>query len=124
MHELGLTREIVEVVTERAAGAKVTRVVIEIGKLSAVLPDAVRFCFDLCCEDTPLAGATLEILETPGRARCAACGAEMVLESPVGRCDCGSLDLDWISGQELRIRSMEVMEVMEVMEAPGDVRRD
>src|SRR5262245_48892570 len=101
MHELALTQDIVEVVAARAGGEKVVKVVLEIGKLSAVLPDAVRFCFDLCCEDTPLAGAELEIVEPPGIGRCRACGGEVVLDRPFGQCACGSTDLDWISGQEL-----------------------
>lgn len=109
MHELGITQQIVEAVMDRAAGAQVTKVVVEIGKLSAVLPDAVRFCFDLCCEGTPLAGAELEIIEPDGRARCRDCGAEVMLERPFGRCACGCSDLDWLSGMELRILGMEVM---------------
>jgi len=87
----------------------VRRVVIEIGKLSAVLPDAVRFCFDLCTEGTPAQGAVLEILEPAGRARCRACADEVTLDRPFGRCGCGSSDLDWISGEELRVREMEVV---------------
>ncbi len=109
MHELAITQDIVEAVCARAGGARVVKVVVEIGKLSLVLPDAVRFCFELCCEDTPLAGAELEIVEPPGRARCCACGAEVELSRPFGRCDCGSTDLAWLSGDELRIREMEVV---------------
>jgi hydrogenase nickel incorporation protein HypA/HybF len=108
MHELGLTQEIVAIASERARGAKVRRVVLEIGKLSAVLPDAVRFCFDLCAEHTALEGATLEIVETPGRARCRACGTELLLDRPFGRCACGNSDLEWLAGDELRIRSLEL----------------
>jgi hydrogenase nickel incorporation protein HypA/HybF len=108
MHELGITQEVVAIVASRANGAKVRRVVLEIGKLTAVLPDAVRFCFDLCAEDTPAAGATLDIVETPGRGRCRACGGEVVLERPFGVCSCGSSDLDWVSGEELRVREIEV----------------
>lgn len=108
MHELAITEEIVDILRRRAGERKVRRVVLEIGKLSAVLPDAVRFCFDLCAEGTPAEGAALEILEPPGRARCRACGGEVALDRPFGRCGCGSSDLDWISGEELRIREMEV----------------
>ena len=53
MHELGLAQAIVEQVSARAQGARVLRVVLEIGKLAAVLPDALRFCFDLAAEDEP-----------------------------------------------------------------------
>jgi hydrogenase nickel incorporation protein HypA/HybF len=84
-------------------------VVVQIGKLSAVLPDAVRFCFDLCSEGTAVQGARLDILETPGRARCKACGTELTLDQPFGRCGCGNSDLEWLAGDELRIKEMEVI---------------
>src|SRR5687767_4920697 len=98
MHELGITYEVVSMACERAAGAKVKHIVLEIGKLSAVMPDAVRFCFELCTAGTPAEGATLEIVETPGRGRCRQCNEEVVLERPLGRCQCGSSDLDGIAG--------------------------
>src|SRR5205823_2341871 len=69
MHELGITQEIVALAIEHSGGAKVTRVVVEIGKLSLILPDAVRFCFDVCSEGTAVDGAKLEIVEIPGLAR-------------------------------------------------------
>src|SRR6516225_9804504 len=99
MHELGITQEIIEIAAEYSKGARVTRVVLEIGKLSAVLPDAVRFCFDLCSQGTVVEGAHLEIIETPGRARCRQCGPEVLLERPFGYCACGSSDLDWLAGE-------------------------
>jgi len=108
MHELGITQEIVAIVAERSNGTRVRRVVLEIGKLTAVLPDAIRFCFDLCSEGTAAEGAQLEIIELPGRARCRACAAEVVLEQPFGRCACGCSDLEWLAGEELRIKEMEV----------------
>lgn len=109
MHELGITEEIVEIVRERAGERRVRRVVIEIGKLSLVLPDAVRFCFDLVAEGTTVEGAELEILEPPGRGRCRVCAGEIALESPLGRCGCGSTDFDWISGEELRVTQLEMI---------------
>ena len=108
MHEMAITQEIVEILRRRAGDRRVRRVVLEIGKLSAVMPEAVRFCFDLCVEGTPAEGAELEILEPAGRGRCRLCGGEVVLERPFGRCACGSTDLDWISGEELKVREMEV----------------
>jgi hydrogenase nickel incorporation protein HypA/HybF len=83
-------------------------VVVEVGKLAAVLPDALRFCFGLATENTPLSGAELEIVETAGRARCRDCGAEVALERPFGRCVCQSSDLEWLSGDELKIKELEV----------------
>ncbi len=109
MHELGITQDILEIVLRHAETKKVTRVVLEIGKLSAVLPDAVRFCFDICAKGTVVEGAELEIVETPGMASCRVCGCDVVLERPIASCSCGSTDLEWRSGDELRIREMEVV---------------
>src|SRR5947209_6638165 len=111
MHELGIAQEIVALVAEHARGARVTRVVLEIGKLSAVLPDAVRFCFDLCGEGTVVEGASLDIIETPGRARCRACGGDVSLDRPFGRCGCGSTHLYRLGGEQLMITQFEVADV-------------
>jgi len=108
VHELGLTQEILEIVTQRAQDRKVTRVVLEIGKLSCVLPDAIRFCFDLCAEGTIAEGAQLEIVQPPGRGRCRQCGAEFNLHSVLAHCVCGSSDVEWLCGEELRIKAMEI----------------
>jgi hydrogenase nickel incorporation protein HypA/HybF len=108
MHELGIAQEVVAIVCEHAQG-RVTRVVLEIGKLSAVLPDAIRFCFDMCTEGTVVAGAELDIIEVPGRARCRECGGEVTLERPFGLCPCGCSDLEWLTGDELRVKEFEVI---------------
>jgi hydrogenase nickel incorporation protein HypA/HybF len=108
MHELSIANGIVEICAERAGTARVIRVRLEIGQLSAVLPDAVRFCFDVCARDTVLEGAALEIVETPGRAVCRDCETEVGLARLVGRCTCGSANLRVIAGEELKIREMEI----------------
>ncbi|MBD2201958.1 hydrogenase maturation nickel metallochaperone HypA [Calothrix sp. FACHB-1219] len=111
MHELGITQNIVAIVQEHANGKKVSRVLLEIGKLSAIMPDAIRFCFDICAQGTVLAGAKLEILEIPGLAECRQCGAKIPLEKPFGVCQCGSVQLDLITGEELKIKEIEIEEV-------------
>lgn len=112
MHELGITQNIVAIVTEHARGAPVKRVTLEIGKLSAIMPDAIQFCFDICCQGTILEGAVLEIIEIPGQGICRHCGEEVILSQPFGRCDhCGSVDVAIIKGKELQIKEMEVEEL-------------
>ena len=108
MHELGITRSVVAICSERALGVPVKRVTLEIGKLSAVLPESVRFCFDICAKGTPLEGALLEIIEVPGGALCRDCGAEVPLDQLFGRCGCGSANLELVAGEELKIKEMEV----------------
>jgi hydrogenase nickel incorporation protein HypA/HybF len=108
MHELAITRSIVAIVAEQAAGRRVLRVTLEIGELSAVMPEAIRFCFDVVAADSALAGAALDIVAVPGRARCEECGTEMPLADLVARCPCGSRRLARLAGEELNIKSMEL----------------
>jgi hydrogenase nickel incorporation protein HypA/HybF len=108
MHELGITQSIIAIVSENASSQKVSRVLLEIGKLSAIMPDAIRFCFDVCAKDTVLDGAKLEILEIEGRAECNDCGNQIRLEQLAGHCSCGSRNLTCIAGEELNIKEMEI----------------
>jgi len=108
MHELAITESLVAAVADQTGDARVTRVSLEIGRLSGVVPDSVRFCFDLCAKGTRLEGAALEIAEIPGEGRCRACGAALVLEDLILLCECGSADVDLTRGQELRIKEVEV----------------
>jgi hydrogenase nickel incorporation protein HypA/HybF len=108
MHELSIANSIVEICAGRAGDARVIRVRLEIGQLAAVMPDAVRFCFDVCARNTVLEGAVLEIHEIAGRALCRDCGNEVVLEELVGRCACGSANLRVIAGEELKVKEMEL----------------
>lgn len=112
MHELGIAENIVAIAVEYAQGLPVKQVTLEIGQLSAVMPDAIRFCFDVCCQGTVLERAILEIIEVPGLGRCRHCETEISLTQPFGICDrCGSVELEIIQGQELKIKEMEVEEL-------------
>lgn len=109
MHELGVTRNIVAIVSEQASNKQVIRVLLEIGKLSAIMPDAIRFCFDVCSKNTPLENATLQIDEVAGLAKCQECGNEFEIKQLFGRCNCGSNNIQCIAGEEMKIKEMEVI---------------
>lgn len=108
MHELAITEAVVAQVCDRMNGARVVRVRLEIGRLSGVVPDAVRFCFDLVADGTSVEGAALEIVEAPGRARCRRCDTEFELDDLLGLCSCGSTEFQILAGEELRIKEVEV----------------
>lgn len=109
MHELGITQNIISIVSQHAKGARVKRVSLEIGKLSAVVPDAIRFCFDVCAEGTELENAELEIIEIAGRLRCQECQLITETNQVYGPCECGSWNTKPIAGQELRVKEMELI---------------
>jgi hydrogenase nickel incorporation protein HypA/HybF len=108
MHELGITQNIVSIVSGHARGARVTRVSLEIGKLSAVVPDAIRFCFDVCSKGTELENAHLEIIEIPGRLKCQDCQKLTETNQVYGPCECGSWNTTPVAGRELRVKEMEL----------------
>jgi hydrogenase nickel incorporation protein HypA/HybF len=108
MHELSISQGIVESVCDAVPEGQVLAVTIEIGKLSGVVPDAVRFCFDECARGTRLEGAWLDIVDVRGRGRCSSCAQEIDMEELVTPCPCGKSFLEIVHGQELRIRSVEV----------------
>jgi hydrogenase nickel incorporation protein HypA/HybF len=108
VHELAITEGLVEAVTERLPGARVTCVRLEIGALSGVVADSVRFCFELVTEGTNLEGATLEIVQPPAACRCRACSHDFEPDGPVVVCPCGSAEVTVLAGQDLRITSVQV----------------
>ncbi len=108
MHEFGIMQEMLATILEHAAGRRVRRVVLQIGALACVVPEAMRFSFDAGKTGTLAESAELEIQHQPGRGRCRSCGIEFELTDPLALCACGSASIKWLSGQELRITEMEV----------------
>jgi hydrogenase nickel incorporation protein HypA/HybF len=110
MHELGIRRNIVAIVSEAAAGHRVRLVTLEVGAFAGVLCEALAFCFPVAAEGTVLAGAVLDIREIAGRARCTACSSEFAVASRVTACACGCRRLVRTAGEELNVKSMEIEE--------------
>jgi hydrogenase nickel incorporation protein HypA/HybF len=108
MHELSITQSLIEAVLDRIGERKVTAVNVKVGPLSGVLPDAMRFCFDVAAAGTALAGAQLMIDEPRGLARCRSCHDEFELTDLILLCPCGSADVEVLSGGELMLMSVEV----------------
>jgi len=108
LHEMAITRNVVETVCEHAAGRRVHSVRLEVGALCAVAPESMRFCFDVAVEGTVAQGARLDVDVLPGSARCNTCRGEFALADLILVCPCGSTDIEVLAGMELKILSMEV----------------
>ena len=108
MHELAIAESVVDTVTQRLPDATVTCVHLEIGALSGVVADSIRFCFDLATEGTSMQGAQLKITELPARCRCRDCGTGFQPEAAILLCPCGSADVAVLGGEELKILSVSV----------------
>lgn len=113
MHEMALAEsmlEIVESTARREGASKVTEVRLEIGALSHVEPDALRFCFDAVTRDSLAAGATLAIDVVAGAAWCMPCGATVPLAQLGDACPrCGGYQLAVTAGDGMRVKDIAVL---------------
>lgn len=112
MHEMSLCEGVLQVLEQNARTqgyARVKTVWLEIGALSGVEPEAMRFSFDVVVKDTLADGAALEIVETPAEAWCMQCASTVIVKQRFDACpDCGSYQLQVTAGDEMRIRELEV----------------
>jgi hydrogenase nickel incorporation protein HypA/HybF len=115
MHEMGLATEIVRIVTESIprdiTDAKVERVNLKVGKLAAVVPQSLQFCFEIAAKDGPAESAELHIEEVGVSARCNDCSNRWDIDTPVFQCPaCNGGSIEMLTGRELDIESIELAE--------------
>jgi hydrogenase nickel incorporation protein HypA/HybF len=109
---MSLTESIVEIAVEtagREGASRVRRIVVDIGALSHVEPEALLFCFSAVSAGTIAEGARLDILRIPGAGWCADCGKTVPLEERFGPCpECGGFHVQMTAGDEMRVKEMEI----------------
>ena len=109
MHEMSITQGIIDLCLEHAGLRRVRSLDVEIGELSSVVPEAIEFCFEACSRETLLEGARLNIIRIPGMGHCLECRRETPLAELYGSCQqCGGNRVTIVSGEELRVREIEV----------------
>ena len=105
-------QEILKVIEEQVRINKVNqvhRVSLKVGKMMAVVPSSLNFCFEILSKGTMLEGAKLEIEEVPVKCKCKECGGEFIVESFIFACpDCKNTNLEQLSGNEFMVHNMEV----------------
>lgn len=112
MHEMSLCEGVLQVLEDEAKRqqfSKVKTVWLEIGSMSGVEVEAMRFCFDVVIRHTLADGATLEIIEVPAEAWCLNCAQTVTVKQRYDACPhCGSYQLQVMRGEEMRIKELEV----------------
>jgi hydrogenase nickel incorporation protein HypA/HybF len=112
MHELSVVLNIIGIVEgeARKAGARsVSRIELEIGRLSTIEPMAFDMAWKQAIKRTMLADAELVMNWQQGRARCSDCGHEFDMDALYDPCPgCGSFFSEVIGGREMRIRDMSI----------------
>ncbi len=111
MHELSVATAVLNTAIKHADGREVTVVSLRVGRLRQVVPESLRFYFEIVARDTACQHARLELAEIEVRMRCRACAHEWEMLDPTFRCPrCSSADVSVLSGEELEVDYIEVEE--------------
>jgi len=112
MHELSLCEGVMQALQENAQKEGYTRVMtvwLEIGQLSGVETEAMRFSFDAVTKGSLADNARLEIIDVPGLAWCMQCAKPVHIKKRYDECpDCSSYQLQVTGGEEMKIKELEV----------------
>ncbi len=113
MHEMSLAENMLDIIEQQAHSRgfrRVHTVVLEIGALAAVEPEAMRFCFDAVTRGTIAEGAQLEIIEAPGQGWCVGCANTVQLAERYGLCpECGGTQVSITGGDRMRVIELGVV---------------
>ena len=112
MHELGITENIIAIVTEHAQetkAKKVTKIRLQIGEMTQIVDDCISFYFEQLSEGTVAEGAELEFEKIPIRVRCSKCGAEKEASDYDFICpSCRTVCIEFLTGRELAVDNIEI----------------
>ncbi len=113
MHEISLLENVLEILEEHARSqnfSQVKKICLEIGKLSCVEPDALRFGFNVVIKNTLADNAELEIRQTQGYGICGHCGQTVQMETLHDPCaECGRPGVVVTQGNEMKIKDLVVI---------------
>lgn len=111
MHETAIVAGLMRILEQQAArhgAARISRVVVKVGRLRAVEPQQLRACFEMFAEGTIADGAELVVEAIGVRGRCRGCATAFDVPRYRFVCPaCGGSDIEVIQGQELFIESFE-----------------
>ena len=111
MHELAISRAILDIATRHAEGRPVVLVSVTVGALRQVVPESLAFHFQIAARGTLCEGAELEPRLVAARLRCE-CGREWQLEEPCFRCPgCGGAEVSVLDGEQLSVEEIELEEL-------------
>ncbi len=112
MHEMSLCESVVRILEDNARSqgfGRVKTVWLEVGALSGVEIEAMRFSFDAVTRGTLADRAKLELIALPGEAWCMQCAKSVEVQQRFDACPtCGSYQLQVTGGDELKIKELEV----------------
>jgi hydrogenase nickel incorporation protein HypA/HybF len=114
MHEFGIANSVLDAARAEASlrpTMKLRKIVIRVGDLAGVDPEALSFCFEALVKETELESVALEIERRVQRHSCPQCGTEFeVLDYHTACPTCGEPMTKFLSGDELELAYLEMEE--------------
>jgi len=112
MHEMSIAQSLIDIIQEEMSknNAKTLRSVrLNVGQMSAIVPDSLSFCFEVIVSGTDMEGARLDMDIIPLKGYCQTCEKEFEIEDYNFTCPfCEGTKIETISGQDLTIVEIEV----------------
>ena len=128
MHELSITQALFDLTLREAQSAGVERVAgleVRVGTLTGIVPDSVRFYFEILSKGSIAEGAALHFEKVMPTARCRQCGTETPLQdagvedpafayawlqefSEMVCPQCGAQDFELVGGHDFALVSIDV----------------
>jgi len=123
MHEFAFARKICRIAEETAQkynAKRITKVYLEIGELTLIVPELLKQSFEMATTGTMAEGAELEIEMTPGKIKCQECGkvseVEITEEAQLTglqlfQCKhCESKNTEVIEGKKVNVKNLGIQE--------------
>lgn len=112
MHEWTIAQSIVELAEEEAAKEKaktIRRINLEIGTLSGVVPDALKFALEIAVKKTMLQHTLINFSIVSGKAECQSCNFQFETNELLALCPkCKMARFKILDGKQLRIKSLTI----------------
>lgn len=111
MHELGIVYEILKTVDEVSREQeleKVTKITLQVGEMSGVLPDYLVACWEMIRSETDYPDMEMVTETLPVIGMCRDCCKLYRLNACGRQCPyCGSSSYDIVTGREFKIKNIE-----------------
>lgn len=111
MHEMSVAVQLVVQIEDAVRDSeleRVTKVMLDVGEMQLVVPEALVVAFESAAEGTVAEGAELIISEVPTEASCRSCGHEYVPDIANYTCPkCLKADAEIVAGKDIILKAIE-----------------
>jgi hydrogenase nickel incorporation protein HypA/HybF len=123
MHEMSIAEALLQNVLDAVSKSRVVRVqevMLDVGKVRLVMPEALELAWTVVSDGTVAAGSKLRIKEIPIEAACRHCGRVFPADVDNYLCPgCGQADVEIVAGDDIMLTSV-VGQVEEQADEPED----